>query len=335
MNKTDVLIIGAGPAGLFSVFQAGMLGMKCSVVDTLPSAGGQCIELYPEKPIFDVAGFPNILAKDLISNLQLQAKPFNADYHFNNQVISVEKVEDGFRSITDKGLIFESKIVIVASGNGSFVPNKPLVKNIEEYENTSVFYSISNPEVFRNKNILIAGGGDSAVDWAIMLQSIARKIYLVHRRDKFRCNQDNFNKIKELEKSGNLEILVPYQLLEIQGKEQKITNIVLQNFTTNQNLDLEVDCFLAFFGLKMDLGPIKEWGLEIENNRLKVDPCFYQTSTPGIYAIGDISTHEGKLKLIVNGFAESASALHHAYGKVFNGKQLHFEYSTNKGIPNS
>jgi thioredoxin reductase (NADPH) len=331
--QTDVLIIGAGPSGIFAAFQAGMLGMSCHIVDILPYPGGQCTELYPQKPIYDVAGFPNILAKDLIQNLIEQAKPFNPTYHFNNQVVDLSKQHDGFKAVTSQGLIINSKVVIIASGNGSFVPNRPLVKNIEDYENVSVLYSVTNPEIFSNKNILIAGGGDSAVDWAIILQEIANKIYLVHRRDKFRCNQDNFNKIKDLEKAGKIEILVPYQLLEIQGQQKQINKIILQNFVSREEKILDVDYFLAFFGLKMDLGPIEQWGLESEHGKIKVDSNFYQTNIAGIYAIGDISTYEGKLKLIVTGFAEAASALHHAYGRVFDGKQLHFEYSTNKGIP--
>jgi thioredoxin reductase (NADPH) len=332
--QTDILIIGAGPVGIFAAFQAGMLGMSCTVVDILPYPGGQCIELYPEKPIYDVAGFPKILAKDLIRNLLEQAEPFNPTYHLNNQVIELETLKSEFKAITNQGLVINAKVVIIASGNGSFVPNKPLVKNIEQYENVSVLYSVTNPEIFRDKNILIAGGGDSAVDWALILKDIAKKIYLVHRREKFRCNQDNFNKVKHFASSGAIEILVPYQLLEIHGKGQSIDQVVLQNFATNEQKILDIDYFLAFFGLKMDLGPLHNWGLETENNKLKVDSSFYQTNISGVYAVGDISTYEGKLKLIVAGFAETASVLHHAYSRVFDGKQLHFEYSTNKGIPN-
>jgi thioredoxin reductase (NADPH) len=331
--QKDVLIIGAGPAGIFAAFQAGMLGMSCCVVDILPYPGGQCAELYPEKPIYDIAGFPKILAKDLVHNLTDQADPFKPEYLFNTQVVDVQKLEKGFKSIASNGLEIESKVVILASGNGSFVPNKPLVKNIENFENVSVLYSVVNPEIFRNKKVLIAGGGDSAVDWAIILKDIANKVYLIHRREKFRCNQDNLNKIKELEEKGFIDVLVPYQLLELYGKDQHISSVAIQNFTTNEHQILEVDYFLAFFGLKMDLGPLKNWGLETEQNKIKVDRSFYQTNIEGIYAVGDTSIYEGKLKLIVTSFAEVCCSLHHAYSRVFEGKQLHFEYSTNKGIP--
>ena len=331
--KTDVLIIGAGPAGIFAAYQAGQLGMKCCVVEILPFAGGQCQELYPEKPIYDIAGFPKILAKDLITNLLEQAGQYKPQYHFNQQVIDLQEQDGKFRAITNQGLIIEAKAVIISCGNGSFVPNKPLVKNLELYENRSVFYSITDPEIFRDKKILVAGGGDSAVDWAIILENIAQKIYLVHRRERFRCNPDNLNKVHNLQNAGKLEILVPYQMSEIVGQNQKIQHVLLQNFLTNSHVELEVDYLLAFFGLKMDLGPIQNWDLQIENNKIKVDSSFYQTSIPGIYAIGDIATYEGKLKLIICGFAEAASALHHAYSRVFDGKMLHFEYSTNKGSP--
>jgi thioredoxin reductase (NADPH) len=333
--QKDVLIIGAGPAGIFAAFQAGMLGMSCCVVDILPYPGGQCAELYPFKPIYDIAGFPKVLAKDLVQNLLDQAEPFKPEYLFNTQIVDVKQQQDRFRAITSNGLEIEAKVVILASGNGSFVPNKPLVKNIEDFQNVSVLYSVTNPEIFRDKKVLIAGGGDSAVDWAIILKDIASRVYLIHRREKFRCNQDNFNKVKELEKQGLIDILVPYQLLELYGQNQHISSVAIQNFTTNEHKSLEVDYFLAFFGLKMDLGPLKNWGLELEQNKIKVDESFYQTNIPGMYGVGDTCHYEGKLKLIVTGFAEVCSALHHAYSRVFAGKQLHFEYSTNKGLPPS
>ena len=332
---TDVLIIGAGPVGLFAAYQAGQLGMRSCVTDILPFAGGQCIELYPQKPIYDIAGLPKILAKDLVVNLLEQAAPFKPEYHFNQQIVDITSNNTGFRAITSQGIMIQAKVVLIAAGNGSFVPNKPFVKNLEFYENSSVFYSITDPELFRGKHVLIAGGGDSAVDWAIILQSIAQKVYLVHRREKFSCNPDNFNKIQELQNQDKVKILVPYQVSEIIGTNQKIEHVVLDNFLTNEKLQLNIDYLLPFFGLKMDLGPIKNWQLETENNKIKVDRSFYQTNISGIYAIGDIATYEGKLKLIVCGFSEAAIALHHAYSRVFDGKQLHFRHSTDKGIPTS
>lgn len=333
--EVDVLIVGAGPAGIFASFQAGMLGMSSAILDILPHAGGQCIELYPDKPIYDVAGLPKIIAKDLISNLEEQASPFNPKYYFNTQAISIKELQDNrFEVIASDNLTLICKVIIIASGNGAFVPNKPLIENLDDFETSSVFYSIKNPELFRSKNVLIAGGGDSAVDWAINLSRIAKTIYLVHRRDKFRCAPASLENVMKLKDQGLIEFLTPYQVNSIEGQDGFVKRAMLQNFITNETKTIEIDYLLAFFGLKMDLGPIRDWGLEIENNKIKVDNCFYQTNRNGIYAIGDVCHYEGKLKLILTSFAEAASALHHAYARVFDGKQLHFEYSTNKGVPN-
>lgn len=333
--EVDVLIVGAGPAGIFASFQSGMLGMSCAVLDILPCAGGQCIELYPDKPIYDVAGLPKITAKNLISNLQEQAAPFNPKYYFNTQAIDIKELQDNrFEVTASDGLKITCKVIIIASGNGAFVPNKPAIENLNKFEALSVFYSVKDPELFRNKNILIAGGGDSAVDWAINLSQIARAVYLVHRRDKFRCAPASLEKVISLKNQGLIEFLTPYQVESIQGQDGLVRSAKLQNFITNAIKTIDIDYLLAFFGLKMDLGPIRDWDLEIENNKIKVDNCFYQTNRNGIYAIGDVCHYDGKLKLILTSFAEAASALHHAYARVFDGKQLHFEYSTNKGIPN-
>ncbi|WP_106875030.1 NAD(P)/FAD-dependent oxidoreductase [Candidatus Phycorickettsia trachydisci] len=335
MMDLDVLIVGAGPAGIFASFQAGMLGMSSAILDILPHSGGQCIELYPDKPIYDIAGLPKILAKDLISNLKEQASPFNPKYYFNTQAINIKELPDNrFEVNATNNLTIVCKIVIIASGNGAFVPNKPSIENLDDFETSSVFYSVKDPELFRNKNVLIAGGGDSAIDWAINLSRTAKNIYLVHRRDKFRCAPASLEKVMYLKDQGLIQFLTPYQVMSIEGQSGYIEKAVLQNFITNEIKTVELDYLLAFFGLKMDLGPIKDWGLEIENNKIKVDNCFYQTNRNGIYAIGDVCHYEGKLKLILTSFAEAASAIHHAYSKVFDGKQLHFEYSTNKGIPN-
>jgi len=331
----DVLIVGAGPAGIFASFQSGMLGMSSAILDILPHAGGQCIELYPDKPIYDIAGLPKILAKDLISNLKAQASPFNPTYYFNTQAISIKELQNNRFEVTDSdNLNIVCKVIIIASGNGAFVPNKPAIKNLQDFETSSVFYSVKDPELFRDKNVLIAGGGDSAIDWAINLSRIAKNIYLVHRRDKFRCAPASLEKVMYLKDQGLIQFLTPYQVMSIDGQNGYIKQAMLQNFITNEIKTVELDYLLAFFGLKMDLGPIKDWGLEIENNKIKVDNCFYQTNRDGIYAIGDVCHYEGKLKLILTSFSEAASALHHAYSRVFDGKQLHFEYSTNKGIPN-
>lgn len=333
MYKTDVVIIGAGPCGLFSIFQAGMLGMNCHVIDCLDSPGGQCTALYPEKPIYDIPGYPKILAGRLIDNLLEQASPFKAEFHLSQKVISYKKTDiDTFKIKTDKGTEIEAKIILIAAGAGAFGPNRPPLENIEEYEGKSVFYYIKNPKDFEEKKIAIAGGGDSALDWAVLLSDYAKKIYLIHRRDKFRAADATIQKAKYIAQStGIIEFVTPYQLGKITGKNKKIESLEL--YDLNKNIkSLDIDILLPFFGLSMDLGPIKEWELNFSKNYINVDISNNMTNIEGIYAIGDVAKYDSKLKLILTGFAESSSALHHAYSRVFDGKALHFEYSTSKGV---
>lgn len=329
MHNTDVLIIGAGPVGLFAIFQAGMLGMKCHVIDAQEVIGGQCITLYPEKPIYDIPAYPKIAAADLIKQLELQAAPFNPVYHLNQQAVELKKEGEFFEVKTSKDIVIKSKVIIIAAGAGSFGPNKPPLANIEEFENESVFYFVNNRSKFTGKNIVIAGGGDSAVDWAISLSEIANKIYLVHRRDKFRAANESLRQLKDIAESGKIELVTGYQLDSLEGNNSELQSVIVRDLQNNTR-KLDANILLPFFGLKQELGNLVNWGLDIKLHHIEVDPVHYQTNILGIYAIGDIAHYSGKLKLILTGFAEAASSLHHAYGKVFDGKALHFEYSTTK-----
>ena len=327
MHKTDVLIVGAGPTGLFSIFQAGMLGMQCHIVDALPEIGGQCAALYPEKPIYDIPAYKMISGGDLIKNLADQASRFNPTYHLNQQLVGVENHGTHFIASTSTGTRIESKIILIAAGSGAFGPNRPPLENIENYEGKSVFYMVTNRMAFAGKKIAIAGGGDSALDWAINLADIAEKIYLIHRRDKFRAAPESVKQITELANSGKVEIVTPYQLDRLVGNDGVLEQIILSDLDDNKKT-LDASVLLAFFGLATDLGPIKNWSLNFDQHHLVVDPASCETNVQGIYAIGDVATYKGKLKLILCGFSESAMALHHAYCRVFDGKALHFEYST-------
>lgn len=328
MLDTDIIIIGAGPVGLFAVFQAGMLGMRCHVIDSQEIIGGQCSALYPEKPIYDIPAYPEIMGAELINKLESQAQPFNPVYHLNQQVIEMR--QDGSIT-TSKNIVISGKAIIIAAGYGSFGPNKPPLKNIENFEGKSVFYFINNRNYFTDKEIVIAGGGDSAVDWAISLSEIATKIYLVHRREKFRAAPDSLRKLKELADNGKIELVINYQLDHLVGNDGELEAVGVKDFEGNIHT-LTANILLPFFGLAQELGPIKNWGLHLKTNHIIVDNSYFSTNISGVYAIGDIATYPGKLKLILNGFAEAARSLHHAYGRVFDGKALHFEYSTTKGV---
>lgn len=329
--QTDIVIIGAGPVGLFGIFQAGMLGMHCHVFDSLETIGGQCKTLYPEKPIYDIPAYPKIDGGELIEQLKQQAEPFKPVYHLGQQVIKLKKQGNDFLVIGSKGTKVEAKVIIIAAGAGSFGPNKPPLQGIEDFENKSVFYFINRRADFQDKKILIAGGGDSAVDWAVSLTPIAEKVYLVHRRDKFRALPESIKRLKELAATGKVELVIGYQLAELVGSNGKLEQVKLCDLDDNIKI-LTVDVLLPFFGLSQELGPIASWGLNIKNNHILVEPPYFNTNIADIYAIGDIASYTGKLKLILTGFAEAASAMHHAYNKVFNGQALHFEYSTTKGV---
>lgn len=333
IQKTDIAVIGAGPVGLFAAFQCGMLGMSCTVIDALPDLGGQCSALYPEKPIYDIAGLPNVKAGVLIDNLIQQAQPFNPEYILGGQVISLNRDQSGiFHLVTDKGREVRAKAVFIAAGPGAFGPNRPPLDNIEEFEYKSLHYMVRNPCCFDDQTIIIAGGGDSALDWVNALAERAKKTYLLHRRDKFRAAPASVSQMEALAKAGKIEKLIPFQLKGLQGKEGALNSVQIADLEGNQR-DITCDHLLCFYGLNQNLGPIREWELDIEGYHIKIDPTTAATNKDGIYAIGDVATYPNKLKLISTGFAEAAQAAHHAYNIVNPGKALHFEYSTTKGLP--
>lgn len=332
LHETDVAIIGAGPVGLFAVFECGMMKLRCHVIDALPEVGGQCIALYPEKPIYDIPAHPKILAADLIHNLVEQAKPFNPTFHLNQQVDSLEKDGNHWRLITSKGTTIKAKAIIIAAGVGAFGPNRPPIEGIEQYENKSIFYHVRQKEAFRDKQVVIAGGGDSAVDWALNLVGVASKIMVIHRRSKFRAAPDSADKLAQLATDGIIDLVVPYQLEDLEGANGYLEKIIVKDLD-NHTKALDADVLLAFFGLSMKLGPIANWNLHLTHNHIAVDPATCQTSAPGIFGIGDIITYPHKQKLILTGFAEAALVAHQIRDIVYPGEVFHFEYSTTKGVP--
>ena len=329
--NTDVLIIGAGPVGLFTVFELGQLGMKSCVVDSLEKIGGQCTALYPDKPIYDIPAYPSVTAGELINNLKKQIDPFKPTLLMNQKVNELKKHKDFYIVKTSTNNIIESKCIIIAAGNGAFGPNKPPLKNIDSFENKTIFYHIRDKSKFRKKTIAIAGGGDSAVDWAIELSKTSKKIFFIHRRNKLRAIPQNVEILYDLENKGKIEIMIPYQLDSIEGKNGIIDHLIIKNMDEKKK-KLEVDYFLPFFGLSTNLGPIKDWELELEKNILKVKQETCETNLNGIFAIGDVCSYPGKLKLILTGFSEAAIASHNCFNKINPEKTLHFEYSTTKGI---
>jgi thioredoxin reductase (NADPH) len=332
-NSTDVVVIGAGPIGLFAVFECGMLKMRCHVVDALEMVGGQCAALYPEKPIYDIPGYPVIDAAALIEKLQSQAAPFHPVYHLGEEVAAVTHAEDGgFVIETAKGTRLSSRAVIIAAGVGAFGPNRLPLPGIEAFEGKSVFYLVRRREDFRGKRVVIAGGGDSAVDWALSLADIAERVMVIHRRAKFRAAPESAARLQQLADSGRIELVVPYQLEALEGAKGQLSHVVVADLQGNRK-SLPADALLAFFGLAMNLGPIAGWGVALERNHIIVDPASGATSVPGIFAIGDIATYKNKLKLILSGFAEAAMAAHAIHPLVHPGEALHFEYSTTTGVP--
>lgn len=329
--NTDVLIIGAGPVGLFTVFELGQLGMKSCVVDSLENIGGQCTALYPDKPIYDIPAYPSVTAGELINNLKKQIDPFKPTLLMNQKVNELKKHKDFYIVKTSTNNIIESKCIIIAAGNGAFGPNKPPLKNIDSFENKTIFYHIRDKSKFRKKTVAIAGGGDSAVDWAIELSKTSKKIFFIHRRNKLRAIPQNVEILYDLENKGKIEMMIPYQLDSIEGKNGIIDHLIIKNMDEEKK-KLEVDYFLPFFGLSTNLGPIKDWELELEKNILKVKQETCETNLNGIFAIGDVCSYPGKLKLILTGFSEAAIASHNCFNKINPEKTLHFEYSTTKGI---
>lgn len=330
MINTDIAIIGAGPVGLFAVFQAGMLKMKCHVIDALDVVGGQCISLYPEKPIYDIPACPKILAKDLVEALEEQAAPFSPVFHLSQRVEHLSKQDDAFILETSRGKVIKAKAVIIAAGAGAFGPNRPPLERLEEFENTSIFYMVKQKESFRGKNIMIAGGGDSAVDWAISLAEIAN-VTIVHRRDKFRCAPNSHDQLIKLVEDKKITLATPYQLERLEGENGQLREVILKDFLGNEKA-FKTDVLLSFYGLAMDIGPIENWGLDLSKKHLTVDPASMETNIKGVFAVGDICNYPGKLKLIMMGFSECAIACHAIYSRVFPDEILHFEHSTTKGI---
>lgn len=329
--ETDVVVIGAGPVGLFAVFQCGMLGLKCHVVDSLDHIGGQCTALYPEKPIYDIPAEPSISGAVLIEQLEQQAAPFSPIYHLGQQLMGVAGTAGNFTLTTSKQKTIHAKAIIIAAGAGAFGPHRPPLDGLEQYEGKSVFYSVRTREQFRGKKIVIAGGGDSAVDWANSLAEIAAKIYVVHRRDKFRAAPASLEKLQEYTLAGIVELITPYQLSGLKGNNGILKQVDVTDLDNNMRV-LDADMLLPFFGLSAELGPIATWGLNIDRSHITTDQGTATTNIAGIYAIGDIATYPHKLKLILTGFADAAHAAHAIYTQLHPDTPLHFEYSTTKGI---
>lgn len=328
--KTDILIIGAGPCGLFTVFEAGLLKLRCHLIDTLPIPGGQCAEIYPKKPIYDIPGFPSILAGQLTDNLMEQIAPFNPTFTLGEMAQNLEKLpNNSFQITTDKGTTIEAPVVAIAAGLGAFEPRKPPIPQLAQFENKGVEYIIKDPEIYRNKKLVIAGGGDSALDWTIHLAPIAQKITLVHRRQEFRGAPDSVEKIQQLAEKGTIELLTDAEAIAL-GGNGKLAEVQIQH-KTRGIITQVADHFIPLFGLLPRLGPIANWGLEIEDKALKVNTFDYSTNIPGIYAIGDINTYPGKLKLILCGFHEATLMVQSAYQRIHQ-KKPSFKYTTVNGI---
>ena len=324
---TDAVVIGAGPCGLFTVFELGLLDIKCHVIDILDRPGGQCAELYPEKPIYDIPALPIVTGAELTQRLLEQAKPFKPEYHYNQMVTALTKHGDNdFELKTDGGLTFRSKIVVIAAGGGSFQPKKPPIPGIEAYENSSVFYSVKKMETLRGRDVLIVGGGDSALDWTVNLQPIAKSLTLLHRRDEFRAAPDSVNKMRELVAAGKMTLKIG-QVTGLKGEGGLLSAATVKG-NDGTVVDVACNAMLPFFGLTMKLGPVAEWGLNLHENLIKVDTEKFETSVPGIFAVGDINWYPGKLKLILSGFHEAALMAQQAFRYINPGERLMFQYTT-------
>ena len=325
--STDAVVIGAGPVGLFAVFELGLLNIRCHVVDILDKVGGQCAELYPEKPIYDIPGMPVVTGQELTDKLMEQIAPFSPEFHLNHMVTSLEKVdEETWRLHTDGDIVLDTKVIVIAAGGGSFQPKKPPIPGIDEYEGTSVFYSVRRMEDFRDRDILVVGGGDSALDWVLNLQPLAKSMTLLHRREEFRAAPDSVSRMRALVDDGK----VTFHLGQVKGLEGDGGTLTGVNIKTKAGEDITVNCdtLLPFFGLTMKLGPIANWGLNLEENLIPVDTEKFETSTPRIFGIGDIITYPGKLKLILSGFHEGALMSQQAFRYIFPDERLVFQYTT-------
>ena len=330
MIKTDLIVIGAGPTGLFTVFEAGLLGMKCHLVDSLTKPGGQCVEIYPNKPIYDIPAHPEILAGKLVDNLLDQIKPFSPDFSLGEIAQKLENKENYFILKTNKGTKIQGKVIVIAGGLGNFEPRKPSIEHLDKFENKGIQYSIIEKEKFKNKNIIIAGGGDSALDWTIELSKIAKKLTLIHRRNEFRGANSSVKTVQKLKDDGIIDVITPAQVVELFG-EKKLQSINIRS--AEKIINVETDFFIPLFGLVPKMNIFKDWGLEIEKNAIRVNNSLdYQTNIEGVYAVGDINTYPGKLKLILSGFHEAAVMCHSAYQFINPGKKNILKYTTVSGI---
>lgn len=334
MIKTDIIIIGAGPTGLFTVFEAGLLKMKCHLIDALPQPGGQCAEIYPKKPIYDIPAYPEILAGDLVDRLMEQIRPFEPGFTLGDRAEVLERTGDGdFIVRTLGGVAHRAPVVVIAGGLGSFEPRKPLIPELSTYESGGVDYIIRDPEVYRGKKVVIAGGGDSALDWSIHLAGIAAEVSLVHRRKEFRGALDSVEKVAGLAADGRIRLITEAEVTKLYGDPNLDALLVSHNEEGKPDTYLETDYFIPLFGLSPKLGPIADWGLEIEKNAIRVNNAYdYQTNIPGVFAIGDVNTYPGKLKLILSGFHEAAVMCQSAFQLVNPGKRFVMKYTTVGGV---
>lgn len=328
--KTDIAIIGAGPVGLFAVFEAGLLKMRCHLIDALPQIGGQLSEIYPKKPIYDIPGFPEIKAQELVDNLRKQIEPFKPTFTLGEKVTALEKTGNGFVITTSDDTVVESKVVVIAGGLGCFEPRKPEIENLERYESKGVAYMVKDPELFRDKNLVIAGGGDSALDWTIHLSDIAKRVTLIHRNESFRGAPDSAEKVVDLARAGKIDLLLSSNLHSVNGNGVLKTVSVVDK--AKNMIQLDADYLVPLFGLSPKLGPIADWGLNVEKNAIQVNTFDYSTNVEGIFAIGDINTYPGKLKLILSGFHEAALMAQSAFAFVYPNQKLSFKYTTVNGV---
>lgn len=330
MIETDIIIIGAGPTGLFTVFEAGLLKLRCHLIDALPQPGGQLTEIYPKKPIYDIPGFPSILAGELVDNLMKQIEPFKPQFTLGERAEKVEKQADGrFIVTTNKGTQHCAPVIAIAGGLGCFEPRKPPIDNITDFEDKGVEYIIRNPEMYRDKQLVIAGGGDSALDWTIYLADIAKEIVMIHRRKEFRGALDSVEKVEQLAKSGKIRLVTNAQVIGLIGNGH-LSEVTIQEDEVEYNLP--ADHFIPLFGLSPKLGPIGEWGLNVDKGAVEVNTFDYSTNVPGIFAIGDINTYPGKLKLILCGFHEATLMVQSAYKIIYPDKKVQFKYTTVNGV---
>jgi thioredoxin reductase (NADPH) len=333
MIQTDIAIIGAGPVGLFAVFEAGLLKMRCHLIDYLPQIGGQLSEIYPKKPIYDIPGYPSVLAQELIDNLKEQITPFHPSYTLGERIEGLEKRgEADFLLTTNMGTQIEAKAVVIAGGLGCFEPRKPVVEGLEDFENgKGINYMILEPEFYRNKNMILAGGGDSALDWTIHLSNIAKKVTLVHRSESFRGAPDSVNKVMQLAAEGKINLILNSNLTHLHGNGN-LHSVSMEDSRTKESTTIETDYLIPLFGLSPKLGPIENWNLNIDKNAIEVNTEDYSTNVPGIWAIGDINTYKNKLKLILCGFHEAALMSHSAYKYINPGVKYTMKYTTVNGI---